>query len=97
MSGTGSPTEIADSLKVVLTDGKGKKVYDSSDKIPDLGFPTKPLTFCPNCGGDTVPVVYMCKSCGIRYIQQEDKKTGRKLLVILGENEGMEQAEQKGF
>ena len=75
--------EVVDRLRVQLVNGEGKKVYDSADKIPDIGFPKEPLKFCPNCGGETMPVVYMCKCCGERFIQQEDRKTGRKLVISL--------------
>lgn len=79
--------QMSDNLKVVLTDATGKKMFDSNDKIPDIGFPKTPLKFCPNCGGETIPVVYMCKCCGERFIQQEDRKTGRKLVISLPPDE----------
>ena len=41
--------EVVDRLRVQLVNGEGKKVYDSADKIPDIGFPREPLKFCPNC------------------------------------------------
>lgn len=87
MSDKNETQEVTDSLRVQLTDGKGKKVFDSEDNIPKIGFPTEPLKFCPNCGGKTMPIVYMCQGCGERFIQQEDKKTGRKLVITLPDEE----------
>lgn len=87
MSAKTDSHEVVDKLRVQLTSGEGKKVFDSDDKIPNIGFPEEPLKFCPNCGGKTQPVVYMCKCCGERFIQQEDKKTGRKLVISLPANE----------
>ena len=78
--------EIVDSLRIRLTNEKGELVYDSAKDKPDIGFPTKPLKFCPGCGGDVQPVIYMCKCCGIRYVQSEDRKTGRLIVMTLPPN-----------
>lgn len=87
MSARSDSKEIVDRLRVQLINGAGEKVFDSNDKIPRIGFPKEPLKFCPNCGGETQPIVYMCKCCGERFIQQEDLKTGRKLIITLPPNE----------
>jgi hypothetical protein len=72
-----------DSLRVQLTNGEGKLVYDSNKDKPDIGYPTKPLKFCGQCGGELQPIIYMCKCCGERYVQSEDRKTGRIMLATL--------------
>ena len=86
---TSESQEVVDRLRVQLVNGEGKKVFDSNDKIPDIGFPKEPLKFCPNCGGETQAIVYMCKCCGTRFLQQEDRKTGRKLIITLPTNENL--------
>jgi hypothetical protein len=83
MSHTSDAGQVTDHLRVQLTNGQGKKIFDSDDKIPNIGFPKEPLKFCPNCGGETQPIIYMCKCCGERFMQQEDRKTGRKLVISL--------------
>lgn len=75
--------EATDSLKIKLTNGEGKLVYDSEKDKPNIGFPTKPLNFCGCCGGTLQPVVYMCKCCGERFVQSQDFKTGRIILMTL--------------
>lgn len=81
--------EIVDRLRVRLTSGEGKTVFDSEDKIPDIGFPKEPLKFCPSCGGEVQAIIYMCKCCGERFMQQEDRKTGRKLVISLPADQNM--------
>ncbi len=80
--------DVVDHLRIRLVDGKtGKVVFDSDDKIPNIGFPKEPLTNCFSCGGKLRPIIYQCICCGGRFIQQEDRKTGRKLVISLPSTE----------
>jgi hypothetical protein len=89
MSFCESSGEVADNLKIKLTKGDGRVVYDSErdNKKPEFGFPDKPLKFCPDCGGATQAIIYMCKCCGQRMLQQQDKKTGRIMVMTLPSTE----------
>ena len=71
-------------LQVRLVSGEtGKVVYDSEKDKRVLGFPTKPLKYCGVCGSEVQPVIYMCPCCRTRYVQMEDKKTGRIVMTTL--------------
>jgi len=82
MASQGCVTPLTDSLRIVLS-REGKIIYDSKQDTPELGFPTEPSKICFNCGGPLVPVVYLCTHCQQRFIQQEDKKTHRKVVIML--------------
>ena len=84
---SGESHEIVDNLRLRLTNGEGKLVYDSIKDKPAIGYPTDPLKFCPNCGGGIQPVIYMCKCCSTRFVQTEDLKTHRKIVMTLPLNE----------
>jgi hypothetical protein len=77
--------EVIDSLRVRLTNGEGKLVYDSAkdNKKPKLMFPPDPLKFCPACGSKPVALVYFCEHCGNRYQQVYDATTKRVMVITL--------------
>lgn len=82
MTQTDESSEIVDHLRLRLVRA-GKVIYDSEKDEHKFSLPAKPLQFCPNCGGATQPVIYMCRSCGIRYVQTQDLKTGRIVVMTL--------------
>ena len=79
-------TEV-DVLRIQLTDGNDKLIYDSKKDTNKhvVGFPEKPFKYCGIDGGELQPIVYMCKTCGQRYIQTEDKTSKRIILMTLPE------------
>jgi hypothetical protein len=78
-------TSLTEHLRLRLVNGEGKVVYDSQSDKPEMGYPDEPLEFCPKCGTKIQPVVYMCtkSTCGTRFVQTQDKKSGKLLLMTM--------------
>lgn len=87
MSGQTKSSQFTDTLQLILM-REGKVVFDSAKEEkgkPKFEFSSEPMKFCPQCGGDTIAVIYMCKECGQRYVQQVEKNTKRKIVIALEE------------
>jgi len=90
MSMHGFPN-IADNLHVIKVRGDGMTEYDSEKdpkrKQPTFDVDPEPLKFCPNCGADTLPIIFVCKACGKRFVKQVEKTTGKRLIIVLEDQE----------
>jgi len=62
----------------------GKEIYNS-EKLSFGADDKQPMNFCVSCGGKTVPIIYVCKDCGKRFIQQFEAETGKTLIIVLDE------------
>lgn len=70
---------LAEDLTVQLV-RNGKVVFTNKAKFL---LETKPLKHCPNCGGPTAAVIYVCRDCGQRFVVQTEGETGRQLIIAV--------------
>lgn len=61
----------------------GKVIYDSETEKPAFIADPQLLKFCPSCGGETAPIIYVCNKCGQRYISQLEVASGKRLILAL--------------
>jgi hypothetical protein len=74
---------IGERVTVKLVRGE-KEVYDSAkEDKPAFVADTQLLKFCPSCGGNTSPIIYICNKCGQRYISQLEVASGKRLILVL--------------
>jgi hypothetical protein len=72
---------MGDRVEVTLM-RDGKEINATKDK-PAFTFDSQPLKFCPDCGGNTLPIIYVCKDCGKRYIKQLESTSGKTLIIAI--------------